>query len=398
MRGMPASPLDSALPLASPAATLRGWHLAIRTQFLVLGLAMGAWGAQVPSVKSHYALDERALSIALLCAAAGAVLCLFTAGMLVARFGARHCIQVAGLVMLASLLAVLQFQTYAVLLVLMLLYGAGSALVDVAINSEGNTLETRGERKVMSGLHAMFSLGGMAGALLSSGLHRVAVPAALQLAGIALALVPALLWAGARASGRHPNADDVHASIAWPRGALMWIGLLTALCMVAEGAMYDWSALFVRQELRTDEATGALGFAAFSAAMAAGRLVGDRVRERVATLMLLRGSGLLAAAGMALALSVGAPWAALLGFMFVGLGLANVVPVLYAAAAQVPGVSAAAGVAAVSSIGYMGFMVGPPMIGALASVTSLGTALWVVALFAVLTALAAPLVPGPRVT
>ena len=130
--------------------------------------------------------------------------------------------------------------------------------------------------------------------------------------------------------------------------------------------------------------------------MAAGRLVGDRVRERLATLVLLRASGALAAAGMALALSVGAPWAALLGFMLVGLGLANVVPVLFSAAAQVPGVSAAAGVAAVSSIGYMGFMVGPPMIGALASASSLGTALWAVALFAVLVALAAPLVPAPR--
>ena len=171
IRGMPARPVDSVASMAGP--TLRGWHQAIRAQFLVLGLAMGAWGAQVPSVKSHYGLSEQALSIALLAAAAGAVLCLFSAGRLVARFGARRCIRGAGLVMLLSLLAVL--------------------------------------------------------------------------------------------------------------------------------------------------------------------------------------------AGMALALSVGAPWAALLGFMLVGLGLANVVPVLQAAAAQVPGVSAAAGVAAVSSIGYMGIMVGPPL-------------------------------------
>jgi len=391
---MPASPIGSTALLASTPRP--GWHIAIRTQFFVLGAAMGAWGAQVPSVKSHYALNEQTLSIALLAAAAGAVLCLFTAGVLVARFGARHCIQAAGLVMLASLLAVLQFHAYGVLLVLMLLIGGGSALFDVAINAEGNTLESQSERKVMSGLHAMFSLGGMAGALLCSGLHRLAMPAPMQLAGISLALVPLLLWAGARASGRHTSGDDVPAPIAWPRGALLWIGLLTALCLVAEGAMYDWSALFVRQELRTDEATGALGFAAFSAAMAGGRLVGDRVRERFTTLALLRGSGALAAAGMALALSVGAPWAALLGFVFVGLGLANVVPVLYAAAAQVPGVSAAAGVAAVSSIGYMGFMVGPPMIGALASWATLGAALWAVALFAVLVAFAAPLVPAPR--
>lgn len=393
---MPASPLDALAPMSDPATTRRGWPAAIRTQFFVLGLALGAWGAQVPSVKGHYALDERELSLALLSAAVGAVLCLFAAGRLVARFGARQCIQLAGLVMLASLLVVLQFEAYGALLVLMLLFGAGGALFDVAINAEGNTLETEAGRKVMSGLHAMFSLGGMAGALLCSGLYRLSVPAAVQLAAIALALVPALLWASARASGRYPNSDDTPVPISWPRGALLWIGLLTALCMVAEGAMYDWSALFVRQELRTDEATGALGFAAFSAAMAAGRLVGDRVRERFATLALLRGSGALAAAGMALALSVGAPWAALLGFMLVGLGLANVVPVLFAAAAQVPGVSAAAGVAAVSSIGYMGFMVGPPMIGALASWASLGTALWVVALFAVLMALAAPRVPEQR--
>lgn len=140
----------------------------------------------------------------------------------------------------------------------------------MAINAEGNTLETQAERKVMSGQHAMFRLGGMAGALLCSGQHRLAVPAALQLAAISLELVPALLWAVARASGRHPNEDHMPTPIAWPRGALLLIGLLTALCMVAEGAMYGWSALFVRQELRTDEATGALGFAAFSAAMAAG--------------------------------------------------------------------------------------------------------------------------------
>lgn len=105
---------------------MRSWHLAIRVQFLVLGLALGAWGAQVPSVKSHYALNEQTLSIALLAAAVGAVPCLFTAGRLVARFGARQCIQVAGLVMLVSLLAVLQSQAYAVLLVLMLLFGAAA--------------------------------------------------------------------------------------------------------------------------------------------------------------------------------------------------------------------------------------------------------------------------------
>ncbi len=158
--------------------------------------------------------------------------------------------------------------------------------------------------------------------------------------------------------------------------------------------MYDWSALFMHQELKTDAATGALGFAAFSAAMATGRLFGDRIRERLTPVALMRASGGLAAIGMAVALTAGAPGAALAGFMLVGLGLANVVPVMFAASAQVSGVSPAHGVAAVSSVGYLGFMIGPPLIGLLASGGSLTAALWTVALFAVLTALAARAVLG----
>ena len=393
---MQASELTSAAVPPPIVAEQRAWHLSIRTQFLVLGLGMGAWGAQVPAVKQHYGLDESALSMALLAAAAGAVLCLFTAGMLVARFGARHCIQTAGLVLFSALALVLQFQSYPLLLVLMLLLGAGSALFDVAMNSEGNTLETQSERKVMSGLHAMFSLGGMAGALVCAGMHRLAVPVGVQLVAVAFVLAPVMFWAALRVTSHRLAADAVPPAFARPRGLLLWMGLLTTLGMVAEGAMYDWSALFVRQELHTDEATGALAFAAFSAAMAGGRFVGDWVRGHFAPVALLRRSGALAAVGMALALTAGAPWAALLGFMLVGLGLSNVVPVVFAAAGQVPGIPAAQGVAAVSAVGYMGFMIGPPLIGVLAKATTLSAALWTVALFAVLMALAARSVLGRR--
>lgn len=365
------------------------WHRAIRILFFVLGMAMGVWGAQVPVVKQHYGLDEQMLSLALLAAAGGAVLCLLTAGALVARFGARRCVQGAGLVMLLAVASVLQAQQLGLLFALMLLLGAGSALFDVAINAEGNALEMASPRKVMSGLHAMFSLGGMAGALLCAGLHRAGVAPDVQLAAAALAMAAALGASVGALSSQRTDSEESPAPVAWPRGILLWMGVLTALCMVAEGSMYDWSALFVRQELGTDAATGALGFAAFSAAMAIGRLFGDRIRERFSPVALMRGSGLLATAGMALALTTAAPTVALPGFMLVGLGLANVVPVMFAAAAQVPGVAPAHGVAAVSSVGYLGFMVGPPLIGALARWSSLTAALWAVALFAVLMGAAA---------
>jgi predicted MFS family arabinose efflux permease len=370
---------------ARPAA----WHAALRLQFLALGLAMGVWGAQVPALKAQHRLDEGSLSLVLLAASAGAVLCLFSAGALVARFGARRCVRVAWVLVCAVLPLVLQVQGLGALLALALLLGAANAVADVAVNAEANHLEAACGRPVMSGLHAMFSLGGLAGSLATAGLYRLHWPATQQLLLAAALLAPLALLSAGALSHQRGDSDERPAAPAWPRGVLLWLGLLTALCMVSEGAMYDWSALYVQQELRTDASWGAIGFAAFSAAMTAGRLGGDAVRARCASVHLLQGCGLLAAAGMALALLGGHLGAALAGYALMGLGLANVVPVLFAAAGQTPGVVPAQGVAAVSSVGYVGFMVGPVLIGTLARHASLGAALWVVAGFALALALGA---------
>ena len=316
--------------------------------FFVLGMAMGVWGAQVPAVKAHYGLDEQTSRWP--CSPAPAAPCCACSPP--ARWwrvsGARRCVQAAGTLMLASVALVLQARPLGALFALMLLLGAGSGCSTWPSTPRAARSSSARGAKLMSGLHAMFSLGGMAGALLCFLLHRGGVAPQFQLAGSAAAMAIAL-WASAAGLGsQRTDSEEAPAPIAWPRGILLWMGVLTALCMVAEGSMYDWSALFIRQELATDAATGALGFAAFSAAMAIGRLFGDRVRERFTPVALMRGSGVLATAGMALALTTAAPAVALLGFMLVGLGLANVVPVMFAAAAQVPGVSPAHGVAAVS--------------------------------------------------
>lgn len=153
--------------------------------------------------------------------------------------------------------------------------------------------------------------------------------------------------------------------------------------------MYDWSVLFLKQERASDAGTAALAYASFSAAMAAGRFGGDWVRARLAPRRLMRLSGWLAAAGMTLSLLVPSPLAGLVGFALVGLGLSNVVPVLFSAASQVPGVPPAHGIAAVSSVGYLGMMAGPPLIGLIAERFSLTAGLVVVVVFAAFMALSA---------
>lgn len=369
------------------SATPERQRTAARTLFAALGLGIGAWGAQVPALAQRYALNEAQLSLALLCAAIGAVSCLLVAPRLVIRTGPRLCVMGASTVMCAVIGGVLFGSSWLTIGAIMVGFGLSTALFDVSVNSEANRLEQQTGWKLMSSVHAMFSIGSMVGALLCAGFLRLEVPAEWQLAGFGLLLLPVYLWAGHQLDGPHPDAHaEDQPPFSLPTGPLLWMGLVGALGLVAEGALFDWSALYVKQELAGSAAMGALAFAAFSAAMSVGRLRGDAVRARVPAPRLLRVSGVLAAVGMAIALAGHRPEFAIAGFVLVGLGLANIVPVMFAAAGQMEGVPAAQGVAAVSAVGYAGFLFGPPLIGGLARLTTLSLALWLVVLFAVLIA------------
>ena len=379
----------STVTILSPSGrTLSNATWGVRAQFLVSGALFATWGVHVPSVKTHYALGERALAIAMLAAGVGALLSLTQAGRIVGRHGPRGVTLATGLACALGIALLLSSHSYAALLVLMFGYGVCSSLMDVSINAEASEIERLSGRPLMSGFHGMFSLGGMTGAAVGSALNAAAVAPQQHLLGAAL-VGATIIVAGCSAMLRMEGPPASGAAMSLPRGPLALIGLLAALGLVAEGAMYDWSVLYMKQELKTGAGTAALAYASFSAAMAAARFGGDRVRARLASVPLLRLSGALGAAGMALALVVPHPVAALLGFALVGLGFANVVPVLFSAAARVPGVTPAHGIAAVSSLGYVGMMAGPPLIGVIAEASSLKLGLFTVVVFAAVLALAA---------
>lgn len=386
--------------------TLDRARLANRVQFLALGTLVGTWGAHIPSVKARYALGDGILSLVLLATAAGAVLSLFFAGRIVGRFGARTAAAASAVVMSALLGVVLDYPTVGALLPAMLVFGASMSLFDVAINTEGSELESRG-RPIMSNLHGMFSVGGMTGAGLTSWLLHAGVAPRMQLFGIcsvaaltALVAARGMLASHAADAGSGDgdgdgagNRGSGQAHFAWPRGLLLVIGLLIFAGMTAEGVMYDWCVLYLKQEIGMPQAMAALGYAAFAGAMALSRFGGDRLRARYSERALLRfGSGL-AAVSMAIVLLAAQPWVALIGFMLVGAGLAPVAPILFNAATRVPGVSRAAAIASVTSIGYIGFIIGPPLIGSIATTSSLTLALGVVVLASALLAFGARWVP-----
>lgn len=383
------------LPAPRSPVTLSRARRVTRLQFMGLGVLVGTWGAHIPSVRAHYVLDEMTLSLVLLAAALGTVGALFVAGRIVGWLGARSATALAVGLACVSLGIVLESPGLFALLPLMLVFGAAMSILDVSINTEGAALESLSGRPIMSNLHGMFSVGGMTGAALASLMLAAGVAPRLQLvgvcAGVAVVALSAARWMLETHAGSGDDSGKVH--FAWPRGLLLIIGLLVLAGMTAEGVMYDWCVLYLNQEVGVSQARAALGYAIFSGAMAASRFGGDALRERYSERGLLRFGAGMAAVAMAVVLLSAHPWVALFGFALTGAGLAPVAPILFNAATRVPGVSRAAAIASVTSIGYSGFMIGPPLIGSIATATSLTAALGVVVLASGLLAYGAQFVP-----
>ena len=345
-----------------------------RLQFAALGMVSGAWGAHIPSVQRVHALDAAALSMVLFAAALGCVATLLFAGAVVARHGTRRAARAAAFAMLGVLGSVLLVPGYAPLLAGAFVLGAGLALFDVCINAEGAEIERIGRRAVMSHLHGLWSVGAMAGALAVSALLAARVDVRVQLALLALGLGVLARYATRGMRDAAP-AGRPRGALRWPTRALWWIGGLVFVGLTAEGAMHDWTVLYLAQERALPHAQAALGYAVFTLAMAASRFAGDRLRVRFGEARLLGAGAVLAAAAMALVLLAPAPWLVFLGLAGVGAGVAPMAPILFNAAARASADEPAAGIAAVTSIGYGGLMLGPPLVGAIAQASTLTLAL-----------------------
>jgi predicted MFS family arabinose efflux permease len=257
-------------------------------------------------------------------------------------------------------------------------------------------VEDRYERPIMASFHALFSLGGLVGSGGAAAAMAVGMSARTHVAIVALLSLAAACAAARSLVPSAPLRNRTGPIFALPPVALLGLGLLTFCALLAEGAMGDWSAVYLRDSLGTTPALAAAGFAAFSLAMALGRLVGDRLTRRTGAARLLRLSGTLAGSGLALSLLVGHPAAALLGFGLVGFGIANLVPILFTAAGRTRNIPSGTALAAVATTGYLGYLAGPPLIGLAAEAAGLPAALAIVSAACGLVAMGAGIIPTPR--
>ena len=269
-----------------------------------------------------------------------------------------------------------------------LLFGAANGALDVTMNAQGIAVERRVGRPVLSSFHAAFSFGGLAGAALGALAAGLTFDARVHLAlvGALLVVLGTAVTAGLLAASADAQAGQPAVRTAGRLRGLAVLGLAGFMCLLCEGAALDWSAIYVDRDLAGSPAVAALAYAAFSVTMAVGRLTGDRLTERLGPVAIVRVGALVAGLGLATAILVARPSAALVGFACLGAGLAVVVPIVFRAAGELPGGEPGSGIAAVSTAGYAGFLAGPPLIGAVAELTGLPVALAMLPLLCVLLA------------
>ncbi|MET0836053.1 MAG: MFS transporter, partial [Thermoleophilaceae bacterium] len=343
--------------------------------FFVNGAAIGTWVAQIPWIQERFDLSKSAIGFVILGMSLAVVVALPIAGQAVVRHGSARMTWVGGIATaLAVNLAVLAPHPALVAAGLFVL-GAASATMDVSMNSHGVGVERDVDRPIMSSLHAGWALGGMAGATFGALMAALGADPRVTVALASLLLLTALA-ASARRIGAGSTAEGARTpGFTLPSRGVALLALLCLLVMLTEGAMADWGGLYLRQELGADAAVAALAFAFFTGGMTVGRLVGDGINHRAGPVRLLRWGALLTGIPLAAMLLIGQPAAALAGLFAIGLGVSNGVPLMFSAAGRQRGTPPGPAIAAVSSMGSLGFLAGPPLIGFAADAISFPWAL-----------------------
>ena len=343
-------------------------RVAVIAVFLANGIGIGAWAACIPALKARLALSDGALGFVLFAFALAAVLAMQFAARLTRRLGPAKATRAATLLFGVALPLPAFAPDLATLVVAAFAMGAANGLLDVTMNGYASGVERRWGAAIMSSFHAAWSAGGLVGAAVGGALLVFGAGWPLGVAAALVAALAALVWPWLQEAGALSPLMEAH--IAPPTGALLPLCVAALLCMSCEGAMGDWVGVYLTETAHTPQAMAPIGFAAFSATMVVGRLLGDNAVRAWGRARVVRWGATLAAAGLALAVVDPRLGPATLGFALVGAGLSNVVPTLFSAAAGLASVPAA-GVAMVATAGYAGLLSGPVVIGAIAQGASL---------------------------
>ncbi|MGC0948921.1 MFS transporter [Pantoea agglomerans] len=343
--------------------------LATRIIFFIAGFITATWAVIVPFARGNTGVNEAQLGTLLLCLGVGALIAMPVTGWLTSRFGCRRVILVAVTLVIISTPWLSVLSNPLLLALALLVFGVGIGVTDCAMNIQAILVEKQAAKPVMSGFHGMYSVGGIAGAgfmtlLLAMGFS--------VLTGCLLAVAAVIIMTLISAPGLLTYANPAEGPVfAVPRGSVLIIGIICFAVFLTEGTVLDWSAVYLTDVRAIPASLGGLGYTCFAIAMTVARLTGDRIISSLGRLPVVLGGALVAAAGMAMVTFIDSWPLALLGYTLVGAGCANIVPVMFSAAGHQTVMPQAVAVPAITTLGYLGVLSGPAVIGYVAHYTHL---------------------------
>ncbi|MDQ7250947.1 MFS transporter [Dongia sedimenti] len=376
-----------------PASVLRP-RLAVTALFLANGSGIGLWAASIAPIKLLHGLTDFQLSLALLAFAIGAILTMTMTGHIAARFGSARVALLTGLAFAVAIPIPALMPSLVTLALAILAFGACNGAMDVAMNGHGAVVERLTGKPIMSSFHAAFSLGCLLGsaagsALLAAGFGPLATMGCAGGWALLLTLVTASSLPVPETGPREPAV-----AFALPSRAALLVGALAFLCMFAEGAVADWSGVYLVSAAGVSTAVAAWGYSGFAFAMTIGRLLGDRIVHGFGAARVVAAGAAIAVLGLGITLALPRVDVAILGYALAGIGIANIIPVLFSAGGRAVPSHPGIGVAMAATCGYAGFLLSPPLIGVFADVLGLRVALIALAVALLIVALAAPRVLG----
>lgn len=366
--------------MSSQTSTVNQARIAVLAMFFINGALFANWISRIPQVQDNLSLSEGQLGLVLLGLSAGVLTALSIAGGLVARYGSRRVTIIAAVILSVLLIPLPWMPTSFTLWLNLFVFGMALSTMDIAMNAQAVEVEARAARPLMSTFHALFSVGGFVGAAIGVGMASYDIEPRIHLlfAGILFGSMILLFQRHLLDHVASEKTDEQEKVFQFPARPLLPLGIVAFAGAIGEGAMADWSGVYLSDVVNTDAGTAALGFTVFSITMTVGRLSGDWIAERYSAALLVRLGGLVATLGLLVAILFPTPIIVLLGFGAVGLGISTVVPLAFSAAGRFPGIPSSVGIAGVATIGYAGFLAGPPVIGLFAEATSLPFAFLVI--------------------
>ena len=363
--------------------TARTHRIAVSVFFFLAGCLFSSWASRIPTVKDRFHLNEAELGAVLFMLPIGSFIALPFAGWWVSKFGSRFTTLFATIGMSALLITLGFCNTVIQLSVALFAFGFFADTMNIAANTQALDVQDIYQRPIMSSFHGLWSLGAMTGAIAGGWMMKLNAGMNTHYLGLGIpAIILSVIF-----YFHLVNKDQVKTSsviFALPDKSLVLLGAICFCCTLCEGAMADWSSLYYRQVLKDAGGVSTIGYTAFTLTMAGGRLIVDRVIHWLGNRTVLIADGLLIAGGLGLALAVQHPVAVIAGFSMVGFGVATVIPIVYTLAGGNKKMPASVALAAVSTVGFTGFLFGPPVIGFIAHETGLRLALILVVVLALM--------------